>query len=259
MICEQALTLSRDVGAHPAEIRALTVLGSNLAYLGRGDEGLARLSQAVQVAGKGDDPMALQRAYISLTDVLTMLGRPRESAGVAEAGLEAMRDYGVDNTVLVANQIEALLAIGDWDEADQISAAALRAITASYPYMILIIRADVEIGRGDFDAARAHLQAASITLREDRGLGLYDGYLAELALWEHRWADAGQAIDDGLAQARSSEAAQIRVQLCAKGLRAQAELAALARVRRDASTLRGGSTARASCSPSLATPRPRPQ
>jgi DNA-binding CsgD family transcriptional regulator/tetratricopeptide (TPR) repeat protein len=237
-ICEQALALARAVGARPAELRALTVLGSNLAYLGRGDEGLARLSQAVQLAGQSADPMALERAYISLTDVLTMLGRSRESAGLAETGLEAIRGYGIDATVLLANQIEALLAIGDWDEADRISAAALRAITASYPYMLLIIRADVEIGRGDFDAARAHLEAASATLRKDRGLGLYDGYLAELALWERRWAGADEAVDDGLARARSSEAAQIRVQLCAKGLRAQAELAALSRARRDAGAVR---------------------
>ena len=134
--------------------------------------------------------------------------------------------------MLVANQVEALLAIGDWDEADRASAAALRAMTGSYPYMLLIIRADVEIGRGDFDAARAHLETASATLREDRGLGLYDAYLAELALWERRWADADAAVDNALAQARSTEAAQIRVQLCAKGLRTQAELAVLARARR---------------------------
>ena len=104
--------------------------------------------------------------------------------------------------------------------------------------MALIIRADVEIGRGHFDAARAHLEAARATLREDRGLGVYDGYRAELALWERRWADAARAIDDGLTQAQSEEAAQIRVQLCAKGLRAQAELAALARARRDERALR---------------------
>jgi DNA-binding NarL/FixJ family response regulator len=67
---------------------------------------------------------------------------------------------------------------------------------------------------------------------------LYDGYRAELALWERRWADAAQAIDDGLSQAEPDEAAQIRVQLCAKGLRAQAELAALARARRDDAALR---------------------
>jgi tetratricopeptide (TPR) repeat protein len=237
-ICQQALVLARATGARAAELRALTVLGSNLAYLARSDEGLARLSQAVQLAAQSGDPAALQRAYVSLTDVLTMLGRPRESAALAETGLKAIRSYGVETTVLVANQVEALLAIGDWDEADRASAAALRAMTGSYPYMLLIIRADVEIGRGDFDAARAHLETAAVTLREDRGLGLYDAYLAELALWERRWADADAAVDNALAQARSTEAAQIRVQLCAKGLRALAELAVLARARRDANAQR---------------------
>jgi len=45
---------------------------------------------------------------------------------------------------------------------------------------------------------------------------------------------------DGAVVARLAveEAAQIRVQLCAKGLRAQAELAALARARRDDAALR---------------------
>ena len=66
--------------------------------------------------------------------------------------------------MLVANHVEALLATGDWDRADSLS-AALRASTASYPYMVLILRAEVEIGRGDFDAARAHLDAAPVALR----------------------------------------------------------------------------------------------
>jgi DNA-binding CsgD family transcriptional regulator/tetratricopeptide (TPR) repeat protein len=238
VVCEQALALARATGARAAELRALTELGSDLAYLGRGEEGLARLGQAVRLAGEIGDPVALQRVYITLTDVLTMLGRPGESARVAAEGLAAVRRYGADATVLVANQVEALLAVGDWDEAERASVTALRALSASYSYMALIIRADVEIGRGYFDAARAHLDAALATLREDRGLGVYDAYRAELALWERRWPDAAQAIDDGLTQAQSEEAAQIRVQLCAKGLRAQAELAALARARRDDAALR---------------------
>jgi DNA-binding CsgD family transcriptional regulator/tetratricopeptide (TPR) repeat protein len=237
-VCEQALALARATGAREAELRALTELGSDLAYLGRGAEGLDRLGEAVRLAGQTGDPMGVQRAYITLTDVLTMLGRPGESARVAAEGLAAVSGYGADTTVLAANQVEALLAVGDWDEAERVSVAALRTLSASYPYMALIIRADVEIGRGQFDAARAHLEAARATLREDRGLGVYDAYLAELALWERRWADAAGAIDDGLAQAQSDEAAQIRVQLCAKGLRAQAELAALARARRDDAALR---------------------
>jgi DNA-binding NarL/FixJ family response regulator len=213
------------------------VIGGDLAYLGRGDDGVAHFRQALQLAEEIGDRIGLERAYANCTDALTMLGRLRESARLAGSGLEALRRYGIESALLVSNQIEALLAIGDWDEAEGLSAAALRRMTSSYPSWLLTLRADVEIGRGDFDAARAHLEAASATLREDRVLGLYDGYLADLALWERRWTDADAAIEGGLAHARHPEAAQIRVQLCAKGMRAQAELAALARARRDADAL----------------------
>ena len=140
--------------------------------------------------------------------------------------------------MLVANQIEALLAIGDWDKADSVSSAALRAITANFPYMLFIIRADLDLGRGDFDDARRHLEAARTTLREDGGQGVYDAYVAELALWERRWMDADEAVRNGLGRASSRQAAQLRVWLCAKGLRAQAELAALASARRDSDAVR---------------------
>ena len=99
--------------------------------------------------------------------------------------------------------------------------------------MLFMLRADLELGRGDFEAGRSHLAAALTTLREDRGLGIYDVYLAELALWERRWTEADQAVRDGLARATSRQSAQLRVWFCAKGLRAHAELAALARARRD--------------------------
>ena len=238
-ISEQALALARAVGARMVEVRALRDRGRDLAYVGRADEGLAQLRQALELAEESDDPSALLQAYVSLTDVLTMLGRPGEAARLAQTGLDVVRRYGIDNTVLVANSIEALIAIGEWDEADSMSAAALRAITANFPYMLLMLRADLELGRGDFEAARAHLEAALATLREDRGQGIYDVFLAELALWERRWPEADEAVRIGLAHSRSRTAAQLRVWFCAKGLRAQAELAALARARRDPDALHG--------------------
>jgi DNA-binding CsgD family transcriptional regulator/tetratricopeptide (TPR) repeat protein len=235
---ERALELARRVGAGRAEVRALTVVGVDLAHLGRDEEGLDYLRQALQLAEEIGDHWGLDRVYVNFTDVLEMLGRPRESARLGREGLEAMRRYGIHSSLVVSNLIEALLASGDWDEADRLSAGALRSITASFPYALFVVRALVEIGRGEFDAAHAHFQAAETTLRPDRGHGLYDSWVADLALWEHRWADAEAAIEAGLAHARQREAAHIRVQVCAKGLRAQAELAALARARRDADALR---------------------
>ena len=61
-----------------------------------------------------------------------MLGRPRESARLAPAGLEAMRRYGIHTTLLVSNHVEALLATGDWDEADG-PARPRSGLAARYP------------------------------------------------------------------------------------------------------------------------------
>ena len=121
-IGEQALALARELGAGEAEVRALTVLGGDLVYLGRGEEGAAHFRRALQLAEEIGDHLGLARAYTNFTDALTMLGRLSESARLGQAGLKVMRRYGINNTLLVANQIEALLAIGDWDEADRLSA-----------------------------------------------------------------------------------------------------------------------------------------
>jgi DNA-binding CsgD family transcriptional regulator len=235
---QEALPLARAAGASEAEVRALTVRGVDLAYIGRAEEGVAQLRQALQRAENIGDHWGLERVYINLTDTLTMLGRPREAARLGQTGLEAMRRYGIHSPLLISNLIEALLASGDWDEAERLSAGALRGVTSSFPYTLFIVRALVEVERGEFDAARAHFEAADLTLREDRGHGLYDGWLADLALWEHRWVDADAAVEKALVHARQREAAHIRVQVCAKGLRTQAELASLARARRDGDALR---------------------
>jgi DNA-binding NarL/FixJ family response regulator len=94
------------------------------------------------------------------------------------------------------------------------------------------------VGRGDFDAARANLSAALPALGEDHAHGFYDILRAELGLWERRWLDADQAVRESLVPTRSGRSAHLRVWYCAKGLRAQAELAGLARARRDADEVR---------------------
>jgi DNA-binding NarL/FixJ family response regulator/tetratricopeptide (TPR) repeat protein len=235
VISEQALALAREVGARQAEFVALAMIGIDFAYLARGEEGLEHLRSAIRLAEENGDPQDLKRGYVWLTDVLTMLGRVRESARVAAEALDILERFGIDVTGLVTNEIEALVATGEWDEAETISAAAIRAGTTNWPHLRLVHRAELEVGRGDFDDARAHLEAA-----QPQAAGLlahggesYDVVLTELSLWERRWTDADKAVRNGLSRARARDAALIRVQLCAQGLRAQAELAARARAQRE--------------------------
>jgi DNA-binding CsgD family transcriptional regulator/tetratricopeptide (TPR) repeat protein len=237
-IAEEALALARAVGAREAEVRALTVLGVDLPFLGRSEEGVAHYHEALKLAEEVGDLVGLTRAYSNFSSTLTMLGRLRESVELGRAGLDAMQRYGIEDILLVTNQIEALVAIGEWDEAERLSSAALHGITTSFRHGLLVMRGELETGRGELDAARAHLEDAGAAVFEYRELGLYDARLADLALWERRWTDAEAAVDTGLARARRRAAAQVRVQLCAKGLRAQAELALLARARRDVGSLR---------------------
>jgi DNA-binding SARP family transcriptional activator/tetratricopeptide (TPR) repeat protein len=238
-ICEQALELARAVDARRAEVRALGALGVDLAYLGRGDEGLAQLRLALQRAEENGVPEDLYRAYAWLTDVLTMLGRPLESARLAGRGVDVLRRYGTEHGVLLSNRVEALVATGEWDEADRVSAAALRAMTATWPHNSLVCRAELEIGRGDFARARVHLEAARTTVREDvRGSWPYDVVATQFALGEGRWTDAERTVREALTRWSARDAALIRVQLCAHGLRAEAELAALARASGDDDDLR---------------------
>ena len=233
-MAREALAQARAVGAREAEARALTVLGVDLVQCGHADEGIAMVEEALALAERTGDLIGLERAYVNLTDVLATLGRQRAAARLATTGTAALRRHGIVSEVLTANHVEALIALGEWDEGDRISDSALRAATGSFPYMNPLLRADLETWRGDFDSAQAHLDSARETMRADHGFGIFEACLAELALWERRWPDAHRLLQEARARAGSDETALLRIWFCAKALWAQAELAALARDRHDA-------------------------
>ena len=71
---------------------------------------------AMAFAEEIGDWLGLERVYVNFTDALMGLGRPREAAELAHAGLEVTRRYGIQSALLITNHTEALLAIGEWDE-----------------------------------------------------------------------------------------------------------------------------------------------
>jgi DNA-binding NarL/FixJ family response regulator len=236
-LAEQALGEARAVGAREAEVRALTVVGVDTAHLGRPTEGVALLRDALRLAEESGDLWGLDRGYVNLTDALMTAGRLREAVTLGREGIDVLRTRGIHSPLLVSNMIEALLAIGEWDRADALSTTALHDTATSFEHVLLAVRADLESGRGDFKAARGHLEAARTATRQSPDLTMLCGCAAGLALWQRRWSVADEAVGEGLAGTGAHESPHLTVWLCALGLRAAAELAALARARRDPDAL----------------------
>ena len=190
-----------------------------------------------------------------------MLGRPRESARLGQTGLEVMRRYGIDSTVLVCEPDRGTARDRRLGRGGQRSARPRSA--PSPPTSPTCSSSSAPTSRSAAATSRPRGRTSkprAPPCARTAGCGDLRRLPRELALWERRWTDADQAVRDGLARARSRDTAQIRVWFCAKGLRAQAELAALARARRDADAVRTLARSRAeAASPSLAARPPRPQ
>lgn len=234
-VCDAAIAVAAAVGDDRPALRARDVLGTNLCYLGRPDDGLQLLFDACARADEREVSDVL-RPYVLLSDALITVGRLREAAEIADRGLAVARRLGVERgwgNVLAANAAEARLGAGDWVGAEEVLAAALRRGGNYWSYHLHVLRADLATGRAEFDVARHHLDAGSQAAREPSAAPAYACRLAELALWEGRVDAAATAIDEGLRSIPAQGAAFMRARVCALGLRAEVERAQSAALRRD--------------------------
>jgi DNA-binding CsgD family transcriptional regulator/tetratricopeptide (TPR) repeat protein len=236
-LAEEAVAIAGQVGARVEEADARTALGGAIIYLGEPDAGLAELEMAVRLATEAGDLIVMLRAILNRSDRLLVAGRLTEAATVALDGIQQARRLGLARLygpLLAYVATEALVALGRWDQAEQVSREALETAPSDPASVQLpLARAALELGRGDLDAAQARLHAARRLLPDPipeakRAGQLFCG-LAELALWRRDPDQAKQLV----AQAVPLVAANPRyaAPLYALGVRAEADLAELARTR----------------------------
>jgi DNA-binding CsgD family transcriptional regulator len=234
---EKAVAIAGQVGAVAEEASARTALGGALLYLGNADAGLAEQEAAVRLATQAGEVTLLLRAINNHSYTLLAAGRLEQAATVALDGLQQARRLGLTRSYgpgLAGNATEALVALGRWDQAEQVSRDALA--TASYDagsVSLTLVRAALELARGDLDAAQARLQAVRRLLPapipEAQNAGPLFAGLAELALWRGDLEQAKQLVAQAVPQVEANPcyAAPIYV----LGLRVEADLAELARAR----------------------------
>jgi ATP/maltotriose-dependent transcriptional regulator MalT len=235
---EEAVAVATQVGSRVEEANARVGLGTALGNLGELDAGLAELAAAHQLAMEAGEAVHMVRAMVNRSDLLLGAGRLEEAATVAMAGTDEARRLGLARhyqPILACNAAEALVALGRWDQADQVSRQGLEAAPPDPGSAFLSLhRAALEVGLGNLDAAEAHLRTAQGLIpapisEAQRGGPLYAG-LAELALWRGDLEQARQLVAEAVPVVEANP--RYAAPLYALGARIEADRAELARARR---------------------------
>jgi DNA-binding CsgD family transcriptional regulator/tetratricopeptide (TPR) repeat protein len=234
----EAAAIARQLGANLEVGRALVVLGWTQVAAGDFQAGIASLREACRLAEQHADLDTLGRAYGWLAEALMQAGHLQDAVEVSLSGREPLRRLGQagqqQDTYLLSQAAEALFKLGRWDQAHEVTAQALARATP-HDLSLLSTVAGLEIGRGEFQAADAHLElikerslSPGSTPEAARG---YAALTAELGLWQGQPEEAQAAVQEGLDRVADTDERVRSGRLLCLGMRIQADRAELGRAR----------------------------
>jgi DNA-binding CsgD family transcriptional regulator len=171
---EEALQLARQAGDAATEAHALIGL-AGLDYREHGILSVDLLDQARTVAGQAHAHDAVLRATLNESHILEGMGEHERAAQVARQGVVGAREVGLGRsigTLLAVNIAEPLVALGRWDEADDVIERTLELSPPPGPLAALLqLTGEVALARGDLDGAA---QSAAACRRALAGFGYRD-------------------------------------------------------------------------------------
>ena len=240
-ICEEAIWVARAVGAREVESRALIHLSGAQATLGDVETGMASLRRARDLALDLGDVHLIGLSLTVTVGGLIMVGRYEEAAAAGFTADAFAREHGLAarfGVVDLAYGAEALILVGRWNEAAEALAQAQRYYPSLAELAVEEVLLLLEACRGQFDLARRRATRLRTVPTFPMGSRRAPG-LAELALWAGDPLAARMAIREGIALLDPHPEVLV-LELgwtCALGIRAEADLASLARSRRSQSEL----------------------
>ena len=240
-ICEEAVAVARRVGSLEIESHALNSLGTTVHYLGDLDGGARDLRDALEIGRRANSVDDVARAYANLVDVLNNSARLADAGTLAKEGFAYAQDHGGARRYGVACLCEgaaALQRMGRWGDAAALLEQARRFEVPGNPEIFTQERLallDVAQGR-HADAARRleRLRPLIEHTVEAQWIAPLAEAGAELAIWNGRPLEARAEIRDAFRRLPTDTPGYVSRTgpLYALGLRAEADVAALARARR---------------------------
>jgi ATP/maltotriose-dependent transcriptional regulator MalT len=237
----EALAFARAVGARIEAADAMITLGSAVAAIDDYEEGLALLAQGAQIADELGDVFLMTRAAMNTTYVLGMGGRDQELVSVGMRALAKARQLGVGRSLgclILVNLMDGLISIGRFDEAEQLANEARERLLSPLNSTYLatsLLRLGAE--RRDLDTVLEALQMLPpLGLSAEPTLGTPSEFEEmEVALAQSQWS----VVREVAARATKLSAySQEFPEIFVAGIRAEAELAAIARLRHDDGAVR---------------------
>ncbi len=116
----EALTLGQQLGVRPGQLSGLFLTrGIYLSAAERRPESIAYLRESVRLATKAGDSFLHGRALLNLADALSVTD-PGAAQEAARTAVEQLRRTGARDYLAfaIANLVQALFALGDWDAAE---------------------------------------------------------------------------------------------------------------------------------------------
>jgi DNA-binding NarL/FixJ family response regulator len=230
-----ALALARDALAAAQQTQgraelsyALHVLGSLEGHLGRYDDGIERLHESLDLALQGDDAERIGSTWHNLVEAYVFAGRAAEAVDLAVRGRADLEGRGLRRTyaALITGQLVlALVALGRWAEADDVSANLLAGDVD--PYFALPVefgRLHLLVRQGRFADAEA-LRAELVTSfgAYDYTAGVCAAWEAELAIWQRDWQRARTALTRADAITAATDEILLELRLTALAVRLAAD------------------------------------
>ena len=240
-ICGQAVAMAREVGARQVEGHALNTLGLDLAAAGRCEEAVAALEEALTIAREVANADDIGRAYVNLGEAQHYCGDLRGAMETVRAGIAATDDVGVLRTYgsfVRQNGIGYEFELGNWAEATRLAGESI----ATQPtgraqrrygmtrWVELLVAQGDDRAAGQLAELRSLLHGLPVETQFNVPMRVAE---CESELWSGRPDEALQLAIRGLAEVADREWPRFHLRLFRTGMRAAADVAEVARARRD--------------------------
>lgn len=199
-VCEEALSLAREVGDRLAEARALnTMAGCGW----RAGDPFENASRALSIARELGAVEEIGRSYANGSEALEARGRIRDAIAFAEEGIAVAPRWGLQDFVMYLSSSIAVwkFRLGEWEAVDRLIAEAPHIGSGSAAAPRHAIAGKLATARGDYAAAEAELTLAEPMARGMGGPEWLPPALAAigmLRLWEGRFEDATATLETAL-------------------------------------------------------------